>query len=193
VGDENTHPRIGTHRFIQTYFMKKRCGGWMIHTVKPGEYLALIASNYRISIQRLLSANPGITNPNMIFVGQKIEIPGLQDPTNIPFTIRVSLGQRKLTLLNNGRIVKTFPIAVGKMLTRTPLGEYVIVNREPNPGGPYGVMWLSLSRRGYGIHGTNNPSSIGKAVSAGCIRMHNHDVLDLASRVPNGTRVMIQA
>jgi L,D-transpeptidase ErfK/SrfK len=189
---KTTHPRIGTHRFIQTYFMKKRCGGWMIHTVKPGEYLALIAANYRISFQRLLSANPGITNPNMIFVGQKIEIPGLQDPTSIPFTIRVSLGQRRLTLVNNGRIVKTFPIAVGKMLTLTPLGEYVIVNREPNPGGPYGVMWLSLSRRGYGIHGTNNPSSIGKAVSAGCIRMHNHDVLDLASRVPNGTRVVIQ-
>jgi L,D-transpeptidase ErfK/SrfK len=189
---KTTHSRIGTHRFIQTYFMKKRCGGWMIHTVKPGEYLALIAANYRISFQRLLSANPGITNPNMIFVGQKIEIPGLQDPTSIPFTIRVSLGQRRITLVNNGRIVKTFPIAVGKMLTRTPLGEYVIVNREPNPGGPYGVMWLSLSRRGYGIHGTNNPSSIGKAVSAGCIRMHNHDVLDLASRVPNGTRVVIQ-
>jgi L,D-transpeptidase ErfK/SrfK len=172
--------------------MKKRCDGWMIHTVKPGESLALIAANYRINFQRLLSANPGITNPNLIYVGQKIEIPGLPDPNSIPFTIRVSLGQRRLTLVNNGRVVKTFPIAVGKMLTRTPLGEYVIVNREPNPGGPYGVLWLSLSRRGYGIHGTNNPSSIGKAVSHGCIRMHNHDVLELASQVPNGTRVIIQ-
>lgn len=171
--------------------MKKRCDGWMIHTVKPGEYLALIAANYRISFQRLLSANPGITNPNMIFVGQKIEIPGLRDPNSIPYSIQVSLGQRRLTLLNNGRVVRTFPIAVGKMLTRTPLGEYVIVNREPNPGGPYGVLWLSLSRRGYGIHGTNNPSSIGKAVSLGCIRMQNNDVLELANQVPNGTRVVI--
>lgn len=163
----------------------------MIHTVKPGESLALIAANYRINFQKLLSANPGITNPNLIFVGQKIEIPGLRDPNSIPYSIQVSLSQRRLTLLNNGRIVKSFPIAVGKMLTRTPLGEYVIVNREPNPGGPYGVLWLSLSRRGYGIHGTNNPSSIGKAVSLGCIRMHNKDVLELASLVPNGTRVRI--
>lgn len=165
----------------------------MIHTVKPGEYLALIAANYRISFQKLLSANPGITNPNVIYVGQKIVIPGLQDPNNIPYSIRVSLGQRRLTLLNNGRVVKTYPIAVGKMLTRTPLGEYIVVNREPNPGGPYGVLWLSLSRRGYGIHGTNNPASIGKAVSAGCIRMQNNDVLELASQVPNGTRVIIQS
>lgn len=164
----------------------------MIHTVKPGETLALIAVNYRINFQKLLSANPGITNPNMIFVGQKIEIPGLRDPNTIPYTIRVSLGQRRLTLLNNGRVVKIYPIAVGKMLTQTPLGEYVIVNREPNPGGPFGVMWLSLSRRGYGIHGTNNPSSIGKAVSLGCIRMHNQAVLELANLVPNGTRVVIQ-
>jgi L,D-transpeptidase ErfK/SrfK len=192
VGDENNSPKDRHTPFYSNIFYEKKVWWMMIHTVKPGEYLALIAANYRISFQRLLSANPGITNPNTIFVGQKIEIPGLQDPTSIPFTIRVSLGQRRLTLVNNGRIVKTFPIGVGKMLTRTPLGEYVIVNREPNPGGPYGVMWLSLSRRGYGIHGTNNPSSIGKAVSAGCIRMHNHDVLDLARRVPNGTRVVIQ-
>jgi L,D-transpeptidase ErfK/SrfK len=164
----------------------------MIHTVKPGETLALISSNYRIPYPRLLAANPGIPNPNMIFVGQKIVIPGLPEPSTIPYVIQVSLGQRKLTLLKNGVINKTYPIAVGKMLTQTPLGEYVIVNREPNPGGPFGVMWLSLSRRGYGIHGTNNPSSIGKAISHGCIRMHNHHVLELAHLVPNGTRVIIK-
>jgi L,D-transpeptidase ErfK/SrfK len=165
----------------------------MIHSVKPGETLALIASNYRIPYPTLLAANHSIVNPNHIFVGQKIIIPGLPDPSSIPYTIQVSIGQRKLTLFHNGIIRKIYTIAVGKMLTRTPLGEYVIVNREPNPGGPFGVMWLSLSRRGYGIHGTNNPSSIGKAVSHGCIRMHNQDVLELARIVPNGTRVIIQA
>lgn len=164
----------------------------MIHTVKPGESLALIASNYRISFRKLLAANPMITNPNIIYVGQKIQIPGLPEPDTIPYRIQVSLGQRKLTMFHNGRIFKSYPIAVGKILTQTPLGEYVIVNREPNPGGPFGVMWLSLSRRGYGIHGTNNPSSIGKAVSKGCIRMYNKDVLEVASLAPNGTRVVIQ-
>jgi L,D-transpeptidase ErfK/SrfK len=161
----------------------------MIHIVKKGETLAIIAVNYRVSLSRLMRANPGIGE--RIQVGQRITIPGLPIPATIPYRIDVSVKGRKLTLFRNGRVEKTYPIAVGKMLTTTPLGEYVIVNREPNPGGPYGVMWLSLSRAGYGIHGTNNPSSIGKAVSRGCIRMYNRDVLELAAKVPNGTRVVI--
>jgi lipoprotein-anchoring transpeptidase ErfK/SrfK len=88
--------------------------------------------------------------------------------------------------------MKVYPIAVGKILSGTPIGEFVIVNREPNPGGPFGVLWMSLSKIHYGIHGTNDPSSIGKAVSRGCIRMQNRDVLELGSIVPNGTRVIIR-
>jgi lipoprotein-anchoring transpeptidase ErfK/SrfK len=164
----------------------------MIHIVKPGETLNLIAGNYHRSIRQLLAANPRIINPNLITPGQAIIIPGLPEPASIPYTIQVSIGRKSLTLLRRGQIVKTYPIATGKMLTETPTGEYVIVNREPNPGGPYGALWLSLSKRGYGIHGTNDPSSIGKAVSKGCIRMHNRDVLELAGTVPNGTRVIIR-
>ena len=78
------------------------------------------------------------------------------------------------------------------MLTQTPVGTFVVVNRQPNPGGPFGAMWLSLSKAGYGIHGTNNPASIGQAVSHGCVRMHNQDVLELARQIPNGTSVTIQ-
>lgn len=50
---------------------------------------------------------------------------------------------------------------------------------------------MGLSKPHYGIHGTNNPSSIGKNVSHGCIRMYNRDVLELASKVPIGTKVVI--
>lgn len=163
----------------------------MIHSVKPGETLAAIARNYRRTIHQLLQANPSIINPNLIYSGQVIHIPGLPDPNTIPFSINVSVSKRQLTLFQSGTPVKTYPIAVGKMLTQTPAGQYVVVNREPNPGGPFGAMWLSLSRAGYGIHGTNNPSSIGKAVSLGCIRMYNPDVLALAARIPNGTKVNI--
>ncbi|MBV7506897.1 L,D-transpeptidase family protein [Bacillus sp. sid0103] len=161
----------------------------MIHTVKPGETLGSISANYRVSLQRLYAANPGVGH---LQVGQKIQIPGLPEPSTIPYSILISVGKRSLTLYNNGRLVKIFPIAVGKMLTNTPAGEFVIVNRQYNPGGPFGVLWLSLSKHGYGIHGTNNPSSIGKAVSHGCVRMYNRDVLQLAEMVPNGTRVIIR-
>ncbi|CEG27289.1 L,D-transpeptidase family protein [Bacillus sp. B-jedd] len=160
----------------------------MVHIVKPGETLAIIAMNYRVSMRRLQKANPGV---GILQPGQRIIIPRLPDPATIPYQIDVSVKKRTLALYKDGRFIKIYPIAVGKMLTATPEGEYVIVNRQPNPGGPFGVMWLSLSKAGYGIHGTNNPSSIGKSVSHGCIRMHNRDVLELASMVPNGTRVRI--
>jgi L,D-transpeptidase ErfK/SrfK len=163
----------------------------MQHIVKPGETLAIIAANYRKSLRQILSANPGITNPALIYPGQNITIPGLPDPAAIPYSISISLTNRRLSLYRSGQLVKTYAVGIGKMLTQTPVGEFVIVNREPNPGGPYGVMWLSLSKLGYGIHGTNNPSSIGKLVSKGCVRMYNSDVLELARMVPNGTKVII--
>jgi len=169
--------------------MKER-GLSMIHLVKRGETLAMIAQNYRKPLSTIIKANPNI-NPNLIYPGQPINIPGLPDPQSIPYKIDVSLEKRTLTLYKNNKVMKTYPIAVGAILSQTPIGEFVIVNRAPNPGGPYGAMWLSLSRLHYGIHGTNNPASIGKAVSKGCIRMYNQDVLELASIVPNGTKVLI--
>lgn len=162
----------------------------MYHIVKRGETLAVIAANYRRTLQQIISANPGVS-PSMIYPGQHIVIPGLPEPDSIPYSISVSLSGKRLTLHRSGRLIKTYPVGIGKMLTQTPVGDFVIVNREPDPGGPYGAMWLSLSKLGYGIHGTNNPGSIGKAVSKGCIRMHNKDVLELARQVPNGTRVII--
>lgn len=161
----------------------------MIHTVKPGETLGSISADYRVSLHQLYAANPGIGH---LMVGQRIQIPGLPNPNSIPYSIQISIGKRRLALFQNGKLARVYPIAVGKMLTNTPAGEFVIVNRELNPGGPFGVMWLSLSKQGYGIHGTNDPSSIGKAVSHGCVRMYNRDVLQLAELVPNGTRVVIQ-
>jgi L,D-transpeptidase ErfK/SrfK len=164
----------------------------MQHIVIQGETLGIIAANYRRSLRQILLANPAITNPALIFPGQRITIPGLPDPYTIPYSISISLNNKKLYLYRSGQLIKTYPVGIGKMLTQTPAGEFVIVNREPNPGGPYGAMWLSLSKLGYGIHGTNDPSSIGKQVSKGCVRMHNRDVLELARQVPNGTRVIIK-
>ncbi|MCW2278214.1 L,D-transpeptidase [Heliophilum fasciatum] len=107
------------------------------------------------------------------------------------YRINVQVGRRQLLLYQDNRLIKTYPIAVGKMLTPTPTGSYRIINKQANPGGPYGAMWMGLSRRGYGIHGTNDPSSIGKSVSHGCIRMYNQDVLELSRMVPIGTQVVI--
>lgn len=105
--------------------------------------------------------------------------------------IDVSLSQHLLRLFSDDRLIKTYPIATGKILTQSPRGTFTIINKQSNPGGPFGVLWMGLSKPHYGIHGTNDPSSIGKSVSHGCIRMYNHDVLELSPSAPIGTKVYI--
>lgn len=108
------------------------------------------------------------------------------------YRIIVDLSDRMLYLLDGDQVSKSYPVGIGKMLTSTPTGEYRIINKQENPGGPFGVLWMGLSKPHYGIHGTNDPASIGHEVSHGCIRMQNEDVLDLSSYVPVGTRVTIR-
>jgi lipoprotein-anchoring transpeptidase ErfK/SrfK len=108
------------------------------------------------------------------------------------YRIIVDLSDRNLYLLDGDSVVRSIPVGVGKILTKTPAGDYSIINKQANPGGPFGAFWMGLSRPHYGIHGTNDPSSIGREVSHGCIRMHNEDVLQLASLVPIGARVTIR-
>lgn len=108
------------------------------------------------------------------------------------YRIIVDLSDRSLYLLDGDKVLRGFPVGIGKMLTQTPQGEYTIINKAPNPGGPFGAYWMGLSRPHYGIHGTNDPSSIGQEVSHGCIRMFNQDVVQLAGIVPIGTRVTIR-
>ena len=109
------------------------------------------------------------------------------------YKILINTGGRTLTLYKDGKWFKSFPIAVGKTSTPTPKGTFRIKNKAVNPGGPFGARWLGLSipSGGYGIHGTNNPSSIGKAASNGCVRMYNNDVITLYNTVPVGTTVQI--
>lgn len=113
-----------------------------------------------------------------------------------PLTRRVvvSLADRKLALLVNGAIVRVFPVAVGAPVSPSPIGRFTIINRlseptyyrpgkviGPGPSNPLGTRWLGLDRKGYGIHGTDDPQSIGYARSHGCIRLRNEDVQELFS------------
>ena len=114
--------------------------------------------------------------------------------------IVVSIPDCKLALIENGRVVKIYSTAVGAPSSPTPSGTYKIVQRIPNPtwygpnskvvgpgkSNPVGTRWMGLSRKGYGIHGTNNPRSIGHNASHGCVRMRNRDVEDLFARVEVG-------
>src|SRR4051794_15252290 len=108
------------------------------------------------------------------------------------YRIIIDLKTRELHLLDQDTVIHTYPIAIGRIALQTPNGEFVIINKVPYPGGPFGALWMGLSKPHYGIHGTNDPSSIGKMVSHGCIRMFNDDVLALSKYVSIGTRVTIR-
>lgn len=114
----------------------------------------------------------------------------------------VSIPDRKVALIEDGRVVKVYPVAVGKASTPSPRGTFHIASRVqhptwfqpgkvvgPGPANPLGTRWMGLGYKGYGIHGTNMPLSIGKAASHGCIRMRNRDVEDLFNRVQVGDQV----
>lgn len=88
---------------------------------------------------------------------------------------------------------RDYPVAVGKPATPTPTGVYKIITKIVNPGGVLGTRWMGLDIPDgpYGIHGTNDPSSIGQEISNGCIRMYNEDVEVLFGSVKIGTVVTI--
>jgi len=118
----------------------------------------------------------------------------------------VSIPDRKLAVMESGRVVKTFPTAVGAPASPSPSGVFQIVNSIPDPtwyskgkivlpgpSNPLGPHWLGLSLKGYGIHGTSNPNSIGHNASHGCIRLRNTDIRELAKMVQIGDPVELHA
>ncbi len=123
-----------------------------------------------------------------------------------PQRLIVSIPDRKLALLDPaGRVLKTYDVAVGAAVSPTPTGTFEIVNRVPNPtyyhrgkvirpgkANPVGTRWMGLSIKGFGIHGTNVPRSIGHAASHGCVRMRNSDVEELFDLVRTGDIVELR-
>lgn len=114
-------------------------------------------------------------------------------PIKREYRIVIDTEQRTLTLSRNNVIQARYPVAVGKPNTPSPIGDWIIIDKQVGWGDGFGVRWMRLNVPwgGYGIHGTNNPSSIGTPASHGCIRMHNEDVVKLYDVVPIGTPVRI--
>ncbi|NDQ55648.1 MAG: L,D-transpeptidase [Acidipila sp.] len=114
--------------------------------------------------------------------------------------IVVSIVDRKLALIaGDGAVTKIYDVAVGAAETPSPEGKFIIASRVENPSwywpgkivpagpqNPLGPRWMGLGFEGFGIHGTNQPHSIGQAASHGCIRMRNRDVEELFVRVRVG-------
>lgn len=133
---------------------------------------------------------------------------GVVFPSDPEIEIVINLPAFTLYVYQGDELIKQYPIGIGSSVNPSLLGETQIINNvtnptyyppdwylkglepiPPGPDNPVGTRWLGLGFKGYGIHGTNQPESIGRAMSAGCIRMHNADVEELARMVRIGTRV----
>ncbi|MDT8390908.1 MAG: L,D-transpeptidase family protein [Lentisphaeria bacterium] len=178
------------------------------YEVRSGDNLVTIARAHNTTVAALIRGN------NTIDRGDATIYPGMV--FNIyrgKWTIVASKRHFTLTLNDGDRLFKLYHVAIGKE-GRTPVGTFKIKNklREPawtppgknipfgDPENVLGTRWLGIvptgatdpSLRGYGIHGTWEPQSIGSAASQGCLRMHNKDVEELFDIVPVGTPVIIK-
>jgi lipoprotein-anchoring transpeptidase ErfK/SrfK len=135
-------------------------------------------------------------------VVKRVTTPQTKTSLQGPRVIVVSLEDHKLALVEDGQVKKVYTVAVGKPSTPSPVGTYTIARRVKNPtyshngkvvpagpGNPVGTRWMGLSVKGYGIHGTNEPRSIGKAASHGCIRMAQKDLEEMYELVGVGDTV----
>ena len=156
-------------------------------------------------------------NPKATFnkVGEKIIVTNIRNelPENIHLIV-AHKGAKQLYLFNaQNQMVGSFPATIGSSDTPSPTGTYKVTGVAPNPwysyspssfvqgknlkplslppgpNGPVGNIWIGLSKKSFGIHGTPNPSAISKTASHGCIRLTNWDANDLGKKVKSGVTV----
>ena len=121
------------------------------------------------------------------------------------YSIYISAPDLTLTVWKGSRLVRSYPITLNKEDSPRGQRELGVVAPGPTylrkkteldllagPNSPVGIVWCSLGD-GFGIHGTNNPDTIGRATSSGCIRLANWDAVRVAALVRKGTKVVISA
>ncbi len=178
------------------------------HEVVSGDNLVTIAKKYNTTVGALQRSNPRLEPTNdKIFPGMIIHV-YVGD-----WAIVVDKPHYVLMLMDGDKLFKLYDVAIGRQ-GRTPEGDFVVTTKivEPDwtpPGKiiPYGdpenvlgTRWIGLkpvgdtdaTLKGYGIHGTWEPESIGTQASQGCIRMRNEDVNELFDIVPRGIKVTIR-
>ena len=174
----------------------KRLGGWIAKGMKGGKpmwYLLLV-----IFLMSLLLAKA--------VAQEEKQLDRVAAKTQVRRTIVVSVPDRKLALIENEQVVKVYNVAVGADGSPSPNGTFRISQRltnptyyhphvviPPGPDNPLGTRWIGLGLKGFGIHGTNAPRSIGRAASHGCIRMRRADLEQLFEAVRPGDVVEIHA
>ena len=167
------------------------------YEVQSGDFLQRVAPKYGLNWEYLAALNR--IDPRRVRAGQKLKV------IKGPFSAFVDLSDFELTVHCHGFFVKRYSIGTGRDGS-TPIGKFAVLDRiaspqytDPNgrvieggqPTNPLGTHWIDLGDS-YGIHGTIEPNSIGKAESAGCVRMRNEDVVEVYNFLVKGSEVVIR-
>ena len=194
--------------------------------------LELLGERFHSEQDFLRRLNPG-QNMTALAPGSRVRVPAVAEPLYVsklaghghlitarpefrPRVVMVYTKEKFLDVLEDGRLLASFPITPGSTTLPAPPGTWKIenmasmpyfrydesmlehgvrsdnfVNLPPGPNSPVGVMWIGLNKSGIGLHGTNNPETIGRAASHGCIRLANWDAVKLSRLVTTGVTVHI--
>ena len=145
----------------------------------------------------------------------RLDLPPLEEasiylPSQPNLRLVIRLGDRRVYLYRDEQLHVSYPIAVGREGWETPTGNFMVTQKikdpswehpwtgevvPPGPDNPLGMGWLGFWSDGVnsvGFHGTTDESKIGQAVSHGCVRMRNQDILALLTQVEVGTPVIVE-
>ena len=145
------------------------------------------------------------------------DAPAKPEVGSAPVSVKVDTKTNMLAVYQGDAVVAAYPVTIGSGRTESPLGEWKVrgVAKMPNyrhdekmlkegersddfkmlapgPNNPVGVIWIALNKKGIGLHGTEDPDSIGRSASHGCVRLANWDIVRLAGKVKGGVAVSIQ-
>ena len=176
-----------------------------------------LSEKFHASPKLLAQLNPG---KNFGRAGEEIVVPNVAGNPDLPkaFKIIVDKSEHTLSLDDaEGKIIAQFPVTTGSKYDPLPLGDWQVKGVAHNPvfhynpklfwdadagdtkakipagpNNPVGVVWIDLTKEHYGIHGTPEPSTIGKTQSHGCIRLTNWDAAAVAQSVATGVDVLLQ-
>jgi L,D-transpeptidase ErfK/SrfK len=186
---------------------------------QSGDTLLKIANDYHLGWHEIMEANPDV-DPQHIRSGQRIVIPTAFILPPFRDGIVINLAELRLYYFTSDKkYVYTYPVGLGRREWRTPIVDSSIVNKKqhptwfvpdsirdfvfeqtgkelpeyigPGPDNPLGDYAIYMAKAGYLIHGTNQPWSVGKLVSSGCIRLQSADIEELFNAVKIGQKVRI--
>lgn len=179
--------------------------------------LEALGEKFHASPKLLQKLNPG---KDFNQAGQDIVVPNVEEHYHPPKAAKVIVDKSDLTVTlvdAAGKVIGQFPASTGSEFDPLPIGNWKIqgiaknpvfhynpklfwdadpthakAKIQPGPNNPVGVTWIDLSKEHYGIHGTPEPSKIGKTQSHGCIRLTNWDVTTVAQAVAAGVPAILQ-